>query len=131
MVARVVETGLPLIYLNMVGAQDDQIFDGASFALNPHGELAMLMPAFDEEIHAEDLAEPIELERLRAFDLGRVLEMDPAFFQQKGTLFSVSREQRRHDTTVVSVGFERAGELQMERTNAWIGKLLQVAGAAV
>ena len=65
---------------------------------------------------------------LRAFDLGRVLEMDPAFFQQKGTLFSVSREQRRHDTTVVSVGFERAGELQMERTNAWIGKLLQVAG---
>ena len=63
---------------------------------------------------------------LRAFDLGRVLEMDPAFFQQKGTLFSVSREQRRHDTTVVSVGFERAGELQMERTNAWIGKLLQV-----
>ena len=68
---------------------------------------------------------------LRAFDLGRVLEMDPAFFQQKGTLFSVSREQRRHDTTVVSVGFERAGELQMERTNAWIGKLLQVAAAAV
>ena len=65
---------------------------------------------------------------LRAFDLGRVLEMDPAFFQQKGTLFSVSREQRRHDTTVVSVGFERAGELHMERTNAWIGKLLQVTG---
>ena len=65
---------------------------------------------------------------LRAFDLGRVLEMDPAFFQQKGTLFSVSREQRRHDTTVVSVGFERAGELHMERTNAWIGKLLQVWG---
>jgi G3E family GTPase len=65
---------------------------------------------------------------LRAFDLGRVLEMDPSFFQQKGTLFSVSREQRRHDTTVVSVGFERAGELQMERTNAWIGKLLQVTG---
>ena len=65
---------------------------------------------------------------LRAFDLGRVLEMDPSFFQQKGTLFSVSREQRRHDTTVVSVGFERAGELHMERTNAWIGKLLQVTG---
>ncbi|MDF3414527.1 NAD+ synthase [Sulfitobacter sp. M57] len=47
MVARVVETGLPLIYLNMVGGQDDQIFDGASFALNPGGKLAMQLPAFD------------------------------------------------------------------------------------
>ncbi len=40
MVARVVETGLPLVYLNMVGGQDDQVFDGGSFVLNPHGELA-------------------------------------------------------------------------------------------
>ena len=47
MVARVVETELPLIYLNMVGGQDDQIFDGASFGLNPGGKLAFQMPAFD------------------------------------------------------------------------------------
>ena len=33
MVARVVETGLPLVYLNMVGGQDDQVFDGGSFVL--------------------------------------------------------------------------------------------------
>ncbi len=50
MVARVVETGLPLVYLNMVGGQDDQVFDGASFVLNPGGELAMQMSIFDEEI---------------------------------------------------------------------------------
>jgi NAD+ synthase len=50
MVARVVETGLPLIYLNMVGGQDDQVFDGASFGLNPGGALALQMPAFDETI---------------------------------------------------------------------------------
>ena len=37
MVARVVETGLPLVYLNLIGGQDDQIFDGGSFALNPGG----------------------------------------------------------------------------------------------
>ena len=55
MVARVVETGLPLIYLNMVGGQDDQIFDGASFALNPGGALAMQLPAFDAGIHHVDL----------------------------------------------------------------------------
>ena len=46
MVARVVETGLPLVYLNMVGGQDDQVFDGASFVLNPGGELAVQMPQF-------------------------------------------------------------------------------------
>ncbi len=47
MVARVIETGLPLVYLNLTGGQDDQIFDGASFVLNPHGELTHQMPAFD------------------------------------------------------------------------------------
>jgi len=50
MVARVVETGLPLVYLNMVGGQDDQVFDGGSFVLNPGGELALQMQIFDEEI---------------------------------------------------------------------------------
>jgi len=50
MVSRVVETGLPLIYLNMVGGQDDQVFDGSSFVLNPGGELAVQMPAFDENV---------------------------------------------------------------------------------
>ncbi|APE45528.1 NAD+ synthase [Sulfitobacter alexandrii] len=55
MVARVIETGLPLIYLNMVGGQDDQVFDGASFALNPGGKLAMQMPAFDAQVHHVDL----------------------------------------------------------------------------
>ncbi len=54
MVARVVETGLPLVYLNMVGGQDDQIFDGGSFILNPRGEMAAKLPAFDEAItHAD------------------------------------------------------------------------------
>ncbi len=55
MVARVVETGLPLIYLNMVGGQDDQVFDGGTFALNPGGDLALQMPLFDEAIAHVDL----------------------------------------------------------------------------
>ena len=50
MVARVVETGLPLVYVNMVGGQDDQVFDGGSFVLNPGGELAVQLPVFDEMI---------------------------------------------------------------------------------
>ncbi len=49
-VARVIETGLPLVYLNLVGGQDDQVFDGASFVLNPGGVLTHQMPSFDEMI---------------------------------------------------------------------------------
>jgi len=48
MVSRVVETGLPLVYLNLVGGQDDQVFDGGSFVLNPGGHMAVRMPLFDE-----------------------------------------------------------------------------------
>ena len=50
MVARVIETGLPLVYLNLVGGQDDQIFDGGSFVLNPGGALALQLPMFEETI---------------------------------------------------------------------------------
>ena len=50
MVSRVIETGLPLVYLNLLGGQDDQVFDGASFVLNPHGVLTHQMPAFTEAI---------------------------------------------------------------------------------
>jgi NAD+ synthase len=45
-VARVVESGLPLIYLNMVGGQDELAFDGGSFALNADRTLGAQLPAF-------------------------------------------------------------------------------------
>jgi len=50
MVARVVENDMPLVYLNMVGGQDDQAFDGGSFVLNRGGALAVQMPLFEETI---------------------------------------------------------------------------------
>src|SRR6202522_1069176 len=45
-VSRVVESGLPLIYLNMVGGQDELAFDGGSFALNADRSLGAQLPAF-------------------------------------------------------------------------------------
>jgi NAD+ synthase (glutamine-hydrolysing) len=45
---RVKETGLSVIYCNMVGGQDELVFDGASFALDTQGELALQMPLFEE-----------------------------------------------------------------------------------
>ena len=55
MVSRVVETELPLIYLNMVGGQDDQVFDGGTFGLNPGGALAFKWGVFDEIVSHVDL----------------------------------------------------------------------------
>ena len=57
MVARVVETGLPLVYLNMIGGQDDQVFDGGTFILNPGGEIALRLPVFEEAIATVDFEE--------------------------------------------------------------------------
>src|SRR5262245_48746886 len=45
-VARVVESGLPLIYLNMTGGQDELVFDGASFVLNADRSVGAQLPAF-------------------------------------------------------------------------------------
>ena len=49
-VARVTETGLPLIYCNQVGGQDELVFDGASFVLNADRRLVAQAQAFAEDL---------------------------------------------------------------------------------
>jgi NAD+ synthase len=49
-VARVTESGLPLVYLNQIGGQDELVFDGGSFALNGDLSVAAQLPAFEENI---------------------------------------------------------------------------------
>jgi NAD+ synthase len=44
--SRVVESGLPLIYLNMVGGQDELVFDGGSFVINADRSVGAQLPAF-------------------------------------------------------------------------------------
>jgi NAD+ synthase (glutamine-hydrolysing) len=46
--ARIAETGLPMVYVNLVGAQDELVFDGGSFVLDADGELVARMPQFVE-----------------------------------------------------------------------------------
>jgi NAD+ synthase len=48
--ARVGETGLPLIYVNQVGGQDELCFDGAGFALSAQGDLVQTLPNFTEDL---------------------------------------------------------------------------------
>ena len=69
---RVAETGLPVIYTNMVGGQDELVFDGASFVLNADGDLTQELPAFVSALGIVDtehttpvlgeLAEPLTIE---------------------------------------------------------------------
>ncbi len=49
-VERVVETGLAYVFCAMVGAQDELVFEGASFVLNPDRSLAVQMPFFTEAV---------------------------------------------------------------------------------
>ena len=49
-VARVNETGLPLIYTNQVGGQDELVFDGGSFVLNADRKMAAAAPQFVENL---------------------------------------------------------------------------------
>lgn len=79
MVSRVVESDLPLIYLNMVGGQDDQVFDGGSFVLNRGGALALHLPMFEECIEHISLTQGAEgwsVEAGQIADIPDTLEAD-------------------------------------------------------
>ncbi len=47
---RVLETGLALVYTNLVGGQDELVFDGASFVLDRSGAVVQQLPAFEEAL---------------------------------------------------------------------------------
>jgi NAD+ synthase len=49
-VSRARESGLPLAYVNQIGGQDELVFDGTSFVLNPDGALAVRLPAWRENV---------------------------------------------------------------------------------
>ncbi|MAZ02715.1 MAG: NAD+ synthase [Sneathiella sp.] len=53
-VERVTETGLPLVYVNQIGGQDELVFDGASFVLNADRSLPVQMPSWKESLLITD-----------------------------------------------------------------------------
>ena len=54
---RVAATGKPAVYANMVGGQDELVFDGASFAMDGQGRLTHQLPAFVEALEFVDYAD--------------------------------------------------------------------------
>ena len=79
---RAAETGLALVYVNMVGGQDELVFDGGSFVLDSAGVLTHQLPSFEEAMgmvtltdgapRAGEVAAPLstEAEVYRALQLG-------------------------------------------------------------
>ena len=53
---RVADVKLPVAYVNMVGGQDELVFDGNSFVMDARGEVTFRAPAFTEGMYAVDLA---------------------------------------------------------------------------
>lgn len=53
--SRIGETGLPIIYVNQVGGQDELVFDGVSMAVDATGEIVVCAPAFSEDLVVVDI----------------------------------------------------------------------------
>ncbi len=54
---RVAETALAVIYVNLVGGQDELVFDGASFVMDAQGGVTHQLPAFAEALGFVDIAD--------------------------------------------------------------------------
>jgi NAD+ synthetase len=55
--SRIAVIGIPIVYSNMVGGQDELVFDGASFALDGDGRLTHQLPAFEEALEVAEYAD--------------------------------------------------------------------------
>lgn len=66
---RVAATGMAAVYANLVGGQDELVFDGGSFALSAQGEVCMRLPQFEEALGVVDY----EAGNLTSEDMATVL----------------------------------------------------------
>jgi NAD+ synthase (glutamine-hydrolysing) len=53
--ARAHENGLPLVYVNMVGGQDELVFDGGSVVVDAAGQVCFRAPLFEEDLYVVEL----------------------------------------------------------------------------
>jgi NAD+ synthase (glutamine-hydrolysing) len=53
--SRVTETGIPMVFVNLLGGQDELVFDGNSFVMDARGNVTLRAPAFAEGLYVVDL----------------------------------------------------------------------------
>lgn len=50
------QAGVPVFYVNMVGGQDELVFDGGSFVMDGTGEVLFRAPPFEEDVYAVEVS---------------------------------------------------------------------------
>ncbi|MFP6827659.1 MAG: NAD+ synthase [Gammaproteobacteria bacterium] len=78
---RVRENGIPLIYINMVGGQDELVFDGGSVALDAAGGVVFRAPAFEEDIYVVELLSTDDGVELEGGEIAPVLPVAASVYK--------------------------------------------------
>ena len=78
---RIIEARVPVVYVNMVGGQDELVFDGGSFVMNAEGEVCFRAPPFEEGLYEVDLNSTGESVVPQTGDCAPLLETDASVYQ--------------------------------------------------
>ncbi|VAW45802.1 NAD synthetase / Glutamine amidotransferase chain of NAD synthetase [hydrothermal vent metagenome] len=78
---RVDEIGLPVIYINQVGGQDELVFDGGSFAMNTQGQVCVQSPEFAPSLSAVTLVKQGKTVKMQQGDIAPLYEDEARVYQ--------------------------------------------------
>jgi G3E family GTPase len=104
-----------LIVLNKTDLVDGDTLDGLEERIGQINKVAKVHRTTNAGISIDRVV------GIKAFDLQQKLEIDPGFLEE-------DPEDHEHDSTVTSVGIDIPGDLDGQRLNSWISKLLQEKG---
>lgn len=79
--ARISEVGIPLVYVNMVGGQDELVFDGGSFAMDAAGEVCFRAEPFKERLLRLELRADSSGVRPEHADISPYLATEPSVYE--------------------------------------------------
>lgn len=79
--ARCAEGGMPVIYVNQVGGQDELVFDGGSVAMGSQGDLALRAPEYAEGLFVVDVEHDAQQVRLRQGSLAPLSSLEASVYQ--------------------------------------------------
>ena len=88
---RIAATGLPVVYANLVGGQDELVFDGGSFALDSKGEIRCQLPKFEEAL---GIVEVVDGEPLPGRHRCRLRVVEEEVYQRAGAWRARLHRQR-------------------------------------
>ncbi len=77
----VTATGMPIATANLVGGQDELVFDGLSFALDVHGEIAAQARPFEEDLLVVDVSPGEAAVHVEPARIERGLSLEPQIYR--------------------------------------------------